>query len=186
VWDKGRTQCLESRLARLTVSCGWALTWVENPEWLEFCNKFIPGAPTPMRKVLTQRIIPSEVKRYRDIAKLACKGKMGMLQCDGFTVRNRHHLIVFMINCGGNVYTICTFDTSDEPKTAENLRKMIVKVLAIVEDKWLAVTVAVTTDCGGEARAAWSLLIKQRPSLVEPDCYAHQVWVKTAYCTSIL
>ncbi|KAI0801429.1 ribonuclease H-like domain-containing protein [Fomes fomentarius] len=52
---------------------------------------------------------------------------------------------------------------------------MIVKVLAIIEDEWLAVTVAVTTDCGGEARAARSLLIKQRPSLVGPDCYAHQI-----------
>ena len=52
---------------------------------------------------------------------------------------------------------------------------MLKEVLTMVEQEWGATVIAVTSDCGGESRAARARLIRERPDLVAPDCYAHQV-----------
>ncbi|CDO72524.1 hypothetical protein BN946_scf184983.g7 [Trametes cinnabarina] len=152
---------------------------LENPIWIEFVEEFISGHsapnPTPSRKVLTTRIIPGTVKQYRSIAQLACKGKLVTIQCDGFTAANRRHLVSFMVTCERKVYTVRTFDTSTEPKTAENLVKMIYQVMRMLEDEWEVIPIAITTDCSGESRAARARILGERSSLVTPDCYAHQV-----------
>ena len=73
---------------------------------------------------------------------------------------------------------------SDEPKTADNLLKMIRQVLHIIEEEWKAIPIAVTSDCGGESLAARVHIVAERPELVGPDCYAHQVRanpINTAY-----
>ena len=57
---------------------------------------------------------------------------------------------------------------------------MIREVLKVVEDKWQAIPIAVTSDCGGESLAARIRIVAERPKLVGPDCYAHQV-DRTAY-----
>ncbi|CDO68274.1 hypothetical protein BN946_scf184799.g1 [Trametes cinnabarina] len=174
-----RQPLFESFLARLTAALCLPLSWVENPIWIEFVEEFISGHsapnPTPSRKVLTTRIIPGTVKQYRSIAQLACKGKLVTIQCDGFTAANRRHLVSFMVTCERKVYTVRTFDTSTEPKTAENLVKMIYQVMRMLEDEWEVIPIAITTDCSGESRAARARILGERSSLVTPDCYAHQV-----------
>ncbi len=69
------------------------------------------------------------------------------------------------------------YDTSDEPKTADNLLRMMKEVLAMVEKDWGVTVIAVTSDCSGESRAARARLVRERKELVGPDCYAHQVCV---------
>ncbi|KAI0363229.1 hypothetical protein BV20DRAFT_958722, partial [Pilatotrama ljubarskyi] len=150
-WNEARQATFESRLAQLTASCGWSLTWVENIEWIDFCADFIPQAIE------------------------ACRGRLATLQCDGYTALNQHHLIAFMITVNGKVYTIRAYDTSNEPKTAENLLRRIYEVLRIVEQDWGVTVIALTSDCSGESRAARGALVRARKELVGPDCYAHQV-----------
>lgn len=48
------------------------------------------------------------------------------------------------------------------------------EVLQLVELEWKATVIAVTSDCGGESRAARAAIVRERPELVGPDCYAHQ------------
>ena len=59
---------------RLTTLANFPLSWVENPEWLAFCDKFIPGAISPTQKVLMQQIIPAEVKKIWLAAIKSAKG----------------------------------------------------------------------------------------------------------------
>ncbi|KAI0693131.1 ribonuclease H-like domain-containing protein [Cerioporus squamosus] len=140
-----------------------------------------PEAPAPQPtiapicKVLTQRIIPNQVVHFRGIAQKTCRGKLVTVQCDGFTASNRHHIVAFMITVGGRVYSVRTFDTSTEPKTAEFLIRMMRQVIELVEKDWGARVIAMTSDCSGESRLARELLVRERPNLVGPDCYAHQV-----------
>ena len=71
---------------------------MESPAWLSFCDDFFPSAViNPTRKVLTTRIIPTEVEAYRKRAQSACKGMLATIQCDGFNPKNRHHIIAFML-----------------------------------------------------------------------------------------
>lgn len=73
------------------------------------------------------------------------------------------------------VYTIKVFDTTTQRKTADRLLDQMHEVLEIVRVKWDAVAVAFTTDASGEAKKARRLLGQERPNLVTPDCYTHQV-----------
>ncbi|KAH9162790.1 ribonuclease H-like domain-containing protein [Lactarius sanguifluus] len=40
----------ETAVAHLTASAGLPLRWVENPEWLALCERFLPNAKSPSRK----------------------------------------------------------------------------------------------------------------------------------------
>lgn len=97
---------------RLTAAQGWPLSWTENPEWISFCDDFIPQAKNPTRKVITSRLLPAEVKSWRDKAQAACTAdpkqpdhvdKLATVTCDGFTPRNQHHIVAFMITVTGQV-----------------------------------------------------------------------------------
>jgi len=73
------------------------------------------------------------------------------------------------------VHTFKVFDTSSECKTAENLVWEIREVQAILRDDWKVILVAITSDAAGEAKKARRLCSAADPSLITPDCWAHQV-----------
>lgn len=95
-WSDSQHARFEWWIARLTASCGFPLSWVENPIWLAFCAEYIPQAIVPSRKVLTKRIIPTEVKRLRASHCAKWVGNFAMLQQDGWTGMNHHHFSAFM------------------------------------------------------------------------------------------
>lgn len=66
-------------------------------------------------------------------------------------------------------------DTTTERKTAEHLLSQMLEVLQLLRTEWGVTVIAFTTDASGESRKARRLLQAQQPSLVTPDCYAHQV-----------
>ncbi|KZT20928.1 hypothetical protein NEOLEDRAFT_1158419 [Neolentinus lepideus HHB14362 ss-1] len=111
-------------------------------------------------------LYPTEVQSYQDHAIAACHGHEATLECDGWSGVNHHHLLAFMIAVLCKVYTICVTDTTNQVKNADNLLEMLCQVIYIV---------AVTSDCSGESRSARKRLLQERPDLVAPDCYAHQI-----------
>ena len=102
-WSKGEQAHFETSLARLTASAGFPLRWVENPEWLAFCERWMPNAKNPSRKVLTQRLIPATLKEFKTSAQKRAHGCEVTASCDGWTGANRHHFIAFMVTCNGAV-----------------------------------------------------------------------------------
>jgi len=52
-WNDMKKWWFEQLLIHLMASAGLPLSWVENPEWIAFCDEFIPGSPQTSRKVLT-------------------------------------------------------------------------------------------------------------------------------------
>jgi len=93
----------EERITRLTTSAGLPLSWVENPEWLNFCADFLPQAKSPSQKVLTQRLLPQTLANFQLRAKERASGKNVTASCDGWTGENFHHYIAFMIMVGKEV-----------------------------------------------------------------------------------
>lgn len=69
-------------------------------------------------------------------------------------------------------------DVSSERKTANHLKLLILDMMKEVGEKWKATVVAITSDASGESRAARKRLVDEFPSLVAPDCFAHQVRIK--------
>ncbi|KAG1786803.1 hypothetical protein EV424DRAFT_1476795 [Suillus variegatus] len=138
----------EAGLARVTASAELPLQWVENPEWLKLCDRFIPQAKAPSAKVLMKRVMPQVLRGIKATAKEESCGAVGTLQCDGWIGENSHHLLGNSCN-------------------AEELLKQIIESINQVESEWGVIIIACTTDASGESH--------KFPHLVTPDCLAHQV-----------
>ncbi|KAH8991817.1 hypothetical protein EDB86DRAFT_2779880, partial [Lactarius hatsudake] len=46
-WSDARQARFEEQVTRITAAAGFPLSWVENPEWLDFCNDFVLQAKSP-------------------------------------------------------------------------------------------------------------------------------------------
>jgi hypothetical protein len=104
VWSSELQLQFEAHLARLTAAAGLPLSWVDNPEWIDFIHQFLPWATSPSRKVLTTHLIPRVAKSYQQIAKESTKGQNAAIQADGWTGLNFHHLLTFMITVNKKVF----------------------------------------------------------------------------------
>ena len=107
-WSSANQARFSSLVAHITASCGFPFLWVENPEWIAFCNEFVPGAQPISRKSLANRWIPAEAEKYRDAAKARVKGTLATLQCDGWSGVNSHHFLAFMITTSNREVTACS------------------------------------------------------------------------------
>lgn len=97
-WTDGKQTLLESTLARLTASVGFSLRWVDDPEWICFCSLFLPEARLITQKMLTQRLIPSELASFQEKARSGVAGELGTTQEDGWVGKNKLNLLAFMVN----------------------------------------------------------------------------------------
>ncbi|KAF9528609.1 hypothetical protein CPB83DRAFT_766516 [Crepidotus variabilis] len=169
---------LGARVARITASCGFPFRWVENEEWLAFLAEFIPGATPISRRQLSGQYIPQEVAKIRARAKEAAHHKLATLQLDGWGGINFHHFLAFMITTQDRkLHTVKVMDTSADRKTAEEVLRLINLVWNTLRTEWGVILVAITTDASGETKKARRLAIEANPSLIAPDCWAHQVIV---------
>lgn len=84
-WSDERQKHFETLVGWLTVSAGFPLNWVSNPEFISFCREFIPQAEVPSRYVLTNQIIPSALERIRAQNQIDASAGTGLgtAQCDG-------------------------------------------------------------------------------------------------------
>ncbi|KAF7974572.1 hypothetical protein HWV62_11944 [Athelia sp. TMB] len=153
-WTKERQEGFKTAVAQLTVSAGFPLTWVDNPEWIDFCAEYIPGAKSPSRRSLTSRIIPKAVSSLRTAAEASTRGQLATVEADGFTGLNKHHLLAFMIASNG------------KRKTADLLLARLEAVIQEVEARFGVRVVAVCTDASGECRKARRELLKKYPYLI--------------------
>ncbi|KAH9988278.1 hypothetical protein BJV74DRAFT_796328 [Russula compacta] len=82
---------------RLTASARLPLSWVDNAEWIRFCDEFLPAAKSPSWKTLTCRLLPAIVGKFHVVAQAAVQGHEATVQADGWMGQNKHHLIAIMI-----------------------------------------------------------------------------------------
>ncbi|SJK98740.1 uncharacterized protein ARMOST_02009 [Armillaria ostoyae] len=161
-------------LKRLS-SAGFSLSWVENPEWIAFCEDFIPAAKVPSRKVVTNHLLSTTLDAMRASVRHEAAGQSITAQCDGWSGENHHHYIAFMVTVNGKVQTVLVHDASNERKTAAKLFERMIEVINNLENKWGVHVIVFTTDASGESRKARKLLARRLPHLITPDCYAHEI-----------
>jgi len=98
-WSADRQNTFNTRLGRLTASAGLPISWIENPEFILFCQEFVhQSASVPSRKVMTRRILPNIKREFKKKAQAAIKeGSKATIQGDGWSAINDHHLNAFMM-----------------------------------------------------------------------------------------
>ena len=98
-WTPNRQNTFNTRLGRLTASTGFQVSWIENPEFILFCQEFVnPAANVPSQKAMTHRILPTIKREFRKKAQASIKrGSKATIQGDGWSAINEHHLNVFIM-----------------------------------------------------------------------------------------
>ena len=98
-WSADRQNTFNMWIARLTALAGLPLCWIENPEFILFCQEFVhPAAIVPGRKAMTNRILPTLKRDFRKRAQAVIrKGATATIQSDGWSAINDHHLNAFMM-----------------------------------------------------------------------------------------
>ena len=135
-------------LIRLTVFCGWALQWVNNPEARELFEFLNPFLKLPDRKNLGDNILRDAVTVGDKAMEIALKeDQIGItLTFDGWTnVRNEQLLGVVIMTSEGRPYVWKAVDISLEREThlevmqkteamISELKSMEINVCAVVTD----------------------------------------------------
>lgn len=143
-------------LLQLTVSCGWALSWVNKPEAKQLFDFLNPFLKLPDRCLLGGKILNKAVENADEIMDNALKeDPVGVtLTFDGWTnVKNEQLLGSVLITSEGRPYVWKAVDISSE---RENHIKVIEKIESMLDDlkKKEIVVCAIVTDSAGAYAAA--------------------------------
>jgi len=143
-------------LLQVTISCGFSLTWVNNPEVIELFKFLNPHIKLPDRKTLSTEILSDVVKDFDTmmLEKLVLDRIGITLSFDGWTnVREQELMGSILMSSDGQPYVWKATDISNERATTleviNKIEEMILKInelhiplLAIVTDSALAYNAA--------------------------------------------
>ncbi|KAI0072466.1 hypothetical protein K474DRAFT_1711580 [Panus rudis PR-1116 ss-1] len=133
VWSDSDQHDFDKHVAHATASANLPLRWVEDPEVIALFQRFVPAAHIPSRKVLTKRLIPTEVNNLRTASHNKTVGALATGQADGWSGGNFHHYLVFMMIADGKVKTVMLHDASSERKDANKLLEHMLQALETME-----------------------------------------------------
>jgi hypothetical protein len=140
-------------LLRLTVSCGWALSWVNSPEAKELFNFLNPHLKLPDRRELGGNILTKAVEKADDAMDIALKeDPVGVtLTFDGWTnVKNEQLLGAVLISSEGRPYVWKAVDISTERENHTKVMEKIGSMLTDLKEKEITVCAIVTDSAGVE------------------------------------
>jgi len=143
-------------LLKITVSCGWALSWVNNPEVRELFNFLNPLIKLPDRRTLGGKILTKAVEKADDAMNTVLKeDPIGItLTFDGWTnVKNEQLLGAVLISSEGKPYVWKAVDISIEQENHINVMEKVESMLDELKKKEIIVCAVVTDSAGAYAAA---------------------------------
>jgi hypothetical protein len=143
-------------LIRLTVSCGWALHWVNKPEAKELFEFLNPYLKLPDRKLLGGKILKNAVSEENKAMQVALKeDQVGVtLTFDGWTnVKNEQLLGVVIITSEGRPYVWKANDISSERETHLEVMEKTIAMITELKSQNINVCAVVTDSAGAYAAA---------------------------------
>ncbi|CAB4424904.1 unnamed protein product [Rhizophagus irregularis] len=146
-------------LLRLTVSCGWALSWVNKPEAKELFEFLNPFLKLPDRRVLGGDILNKVVSELDDAMEIALK---------------EDPVGVTLTFDEGKPYVWKAVDISSERENYVGVMNKTEKMLEDLKKKEITVCAIVTDSASAYAAARRRLRILNR-SIVFLPCFAHQL-----------
>jgi hypothetical protein len=148
-------------LLRLTVSCGWALSWVNKPEAKELFEFLNPFLKLPDRRVLGGDILSKVVTELDDAMETALKeDPVGVtLTFDGWTnVNNEQLLGTVLLTSEGKPYVWKAVDISSERENYIGVMNKTETMLGDLKNKGITVCAIVTDSASSYAAARYDNL----------------------------
>jgi len=143
-------------LIRLTVSCGWALQWVNNPEAKELFEFLNPFLKLPDRRYFGDNILKDAVAEVDKTMEITLKeDQTGVtLTFDGWTnVKNEQLLGVVIMTSEGRSYVWKAVDISLERETHLEVMEKTEAMISELKSKGVNVCAVVTDSASAYAAA---------------------------------
>ncbi|KAH9954013.1 ribonuclease H-like domain-containing protein [Lactifluus volemus] len=148
---------------------------VNNPEFVKWVTKWIPGAVVPDRRTLSGPILDRQSQRVEIQMRDKLNGKLATGQCDGWKNAAKASVVAMMVTVDSEPHLIKTHDVSAEAKTGENLLKLMLEDITYAQVAFGLLLIAFCCDDGGDARKFRRLLLALMPWLIVTVCWAHQI-----------
>ncbi|CAB5200211.1 unnamed protein product [Rhizophagus irregularis] len=149
-------------LLRLTVSCGWALSWVNNPEAKELFDFLNPFLKLPDRRVLGGDILKQVVADADKAMETALKeNPVGVtLTFDGWTnVKNEQLLETVILSSEGKPYVWKAVDITSERENNAAVINKTEAMLTELKNKEITVCAIVTDSASAYATARYCIFL---------------------------
>ncbi|RHZ81561.1 hypothetical protein Glove_118g2 [Diversispora epigaea] len=164
-------------ILRVTISCGFALSWVNNPEVIELFKFLNPLIKLPNRKTLSDKILHEAVTDLNNtmIEKLE-SDRIGItLSFDGWiNVREQELMGTIIMSSDGQPYVWKAIDVSGERHKTDDVIAKTEEMITEIRELNLVI-LAIVTDSAPAYNAARLRLRNLHRELVFLPCYAHQV-----------
>ena len=148
-------------LLRLTVSCGWALSWVNKPEAKELFDFLNPFLKLPDRRVLGGDILKQVVDKADEVMEITLKeDPIGVtLTFDGWTnVKNEQLLETVLLTSEGKPYVWKAVDISSERENCVAVINKTETMLTELKNKGITVCAIVTNSASAYAAARYCII----------------------------
>jgi hypothetical protein len=145
-------------LLRLSVSCGWALSWVNKPEAKELFDFLNPFLKLPDRRVLGGEILNRIVNEADKAMEVALKeDPVGItLTFDGWTnVKNEQLLGTVLLASEGRPYVWKAIDISSERENYNEVMSKTETMFTELKTKGITVCAVVTDSAAAYAAARY-------------------------------
>jgi hypothetical protein len=161
-YPRSKEAVITNNSVSITVSCGWALSWVNKPEAKELFEFLNPFLKLPDRCVLGGDILKEAVAEADNAMEIALKeDPVGVtLTFDGWTnVNNEQLLGTVLLTSEGRPYVWKAVDISSERENYTEVIKKIEKMLEDLKKKEINVCAIVTDSTSAYATAWYDKLI---------------------------
>ncbi|KAF8573044.1 hypothetical protein K439DRAFT_1650071 [Ramaria rubella] len=145
-------------MCNLFVSCGFAWNAANNPQFLIFFQKWLPGA----------------IERVQHV-----EGQMKQLVKGKLATGYKTALIAMMMTVEYQTHTLHIHDVGAERKTANRLLKLVLEEIKYAQSELKVKIIGWCSDAGGDSRALRERLYRLKLWLVLIDCWGHQVHINT-------
>ena len=149
-------------LLRLSLSCGWALHWVNKPEAEELFQFLNPHLKLPDRRLLGGRILSDAVEDSNNtMIKVLQEDPVGVtLTFDGWTnVRNEHLLGVVIITSEGRPFVWKATNISSERENHKEVMEKTQEMFIELNNDGIKVCAVVTDSAGPYAASRYFFLL---------------------------
>uniref|UniRef100_U9TGN1 DUF659 domain-containing protein n=1 Tax=Rhizophagus irregularis (strain DAOM 181602 / DAOM 197198 / MUCL 43194) TaxID=747089 RepID=U9TGN1_RHIID len=155
-------------LLQVTISCGFSLSWINNPEVIELFKFLNPQIKLPDRKTLSNEILDEAVKEFdiKMLEKLVLDRVGITLSFDGWTnVREQELMGTVLTSSDGQPYVWKASDISSERITNVEIRSKVEEMISELNELKIPL-LAIVTDSAPAYNAARKRLQTQYRNIV--------------------
>ncbi|XP_068463716.1 uncharacterized protein [Phaseolus vulgaris] len=173
---KGYKEEVDAQVAEFFYTSAIPFNVIKNPAFTKMCEmigKYGAGYKPPSYHDIREKLLKQAIEKT-DLVLQEYKEEWKKTGCtimsDGWTDKKRRSICNFLVNSPKGTVFMYSLDTSDIPKTADKVFKMLDDVVELVGEENV---VQVVTDNAANFKAAGELLMQNREHLYWTPCAAH-------------